>query len=147
MTLSLDFITEYFTGKWFTQLSTYLVNTHKQELYLKDLDICITKIQNKNYIISKNYQSIAINISNETLNRELQLHKVNHLNNTIYVIFDRIEDNLFKINYTITRSKYTYEEYLYLINQNLMFSIGILRNKYNYGYYGIITTSYIKLKD
>nr|YP_010937656.1 hypothetical protein RMF01_pgp114 [Palisada intermedia]WKW95771.1 hypothetical protein [Palisada intermedia] len=59
----------------------------------------------------------------------------------------QIENNLFKVNYTIIKSKYIYEEYIYLINNNLMFSIGILKNNHNYNYYGVAITSYIKLKN
>ena len=148
MTLTLDFFTKYFQGRWFTQTNTYLIRTKKQKLYLKELNILTTNIEGKSYIKKKDDKNTLLNGYNTDCNQLLNVYKTNSLDksNIVKTNIKQIENDLFKVNYLDIKDKYTYEEYIYLIHTNLMFSVGILKNKNRYSYYGIIITSYIKLK-
>nr|YP_010951949.1 Chromophore lyase CpcS/CpeS homolog [Laurencia obtusa]WMP12888.1 Chromophore lyase CpcS/CpeS homolog [Laurencia obtusa] len=144
--LTVNFLTENFAGKWSTQISTYLLKRKRHNLKLKELYIFVNNTKNKSCIENTIDKHVSINVCAQELSKELRIHKVNYLNTKMEINFKQIENNLFKVNYTIIKSKYIYEEYIYLIHNNLMFSIGILKSKYNYNYYGVIITSYIKLK-
>nr|ARW68691.1 hypothetical protein [Palisada sp.] len=148
MNLTLDFFAKNFQGRWFTQTNTYLLGTKRQKLHLKELNILITKIKDKGYIIKKDNRNTLLNIYNKDYDELLRIYKANNLNNRniVETNIGQIENNLFKVNYINIKNKYNYEEYIYLIHTNLMFSVGILKNRNNYSYYGIIITSYIKLK-
>nr|YP_010951731.1 Chromophore lyase CpcS/CpeS homolog [Laurencia elata]WMP12670.1 Chromophore lyase CpcS/CpeS homolog [Laurencia elata] len=145
--LTIDFFTENFAGKWFTQISTYLLKRKRHKLNLKELYILVNNTKNKSFIENNSDKHVSINVCKQELSKQLRIHKVNYLNTKMQINFKQIENNLFKVNYTIIKSKYIYEEYIYLIHNNLMFSIGILKSKYNYNYYGVTITSYIKLKN
>lgn len=145
--MTVDFLTENFTGKWFTQISTYLLKRKRHQLNLKELYILINRTKNKSFIENNSDKYVSINVCKQELGKQLKIHKINYLNTQMEINLKQIENNLFKVNYTIIKSKYIYEEYIYLINNNLMFSIGILKNNHNYNYYGVAITSYIKLKD
>nr|WMP11819.1 Chromophore lyase CpcS/CpeS homolog [Laurencia australis]WMP12030.1 Chromophore lyase CpcS/CpeS homolog [Laurencia australis] len=144
--LNVNFLAEKFDGKWSTQISTYLLRRKKYKLNLKELYIIVDNTSNKSFIESNSGKHVSINVCKQEFSKQLKIDKVNYLNAKIKINLKQIEKNLFKANYIIIKSKYIYEEYIYSINNNLMFSIGILKNKYNYNYYGITVTSYIKLK-
>nr|YP_010951516.1 Chromophore lyase CpcS/CpeS homolog [Laurencia catarinensis]WMP12455.1 Chromophore lyase CpcS/CpeS homolog [Laurencia catarinensis] len=144
--LNADFFTENFAGEWFTQVSTYLLRRKIHKLNLKELYIIVNYTKNNSFIEDKTDQNVLINVCIQELSKQLRIHKADYLNTKIDIKLKQIENNLLKANYTTIKSKYVYEEYIYLIHSNLMFSIGILKNKYNYSYYGITITSYIKLK-
>lgn len=145
--MTVDFLNENFVGKWFTQISTYLLKRKRHKLDLKELCIIVNNTNHKNFIENNGDKHVVINISKEKLSKLLIIHKVNYLNTKMEINFKQIENNLFKVNYKTIKRTYIYEEYIYLINNNLMFSIGILKKKYNYKYYGVTITSYIKLNN
>lgn len=142
---TINFFTTYIAGKWFAQNNIYLLNTKKRASYLRELNIIITKTHGENSISSQKTNNIAMNINNISLSKALKFYTTNNSNRTTPTTFKQIDNNLIKVNYATINNKYYYEEYMYLVNRNLIFSIGILKNKYKYSYSGVIITSYIKL--
>nr|ARW60185.1 hypothetical protein [Laurencieae sp.] len=140
-----DFFTVSFQGKWFTQTNTHLLKEKKQKVFLKELCILTNKAKDKSSITKKDENSVIINIDNRNFIKLLKVHKQTKLRVTINAIFQPINYNLFKINYSIIKNKYIYEEYIYFVNNNLMFSMGLVKSIYNNKYYGTVVTSYIRL--
>nr|CRF40102.1 Hypothetical protein orf145 [Laurencia snackeyi] len=145
--MTVDFLTENCTGRWFTQISTYLLKRKKHKLNLKELCIIINKTKKQSSIENNNGKHTLINVCKPQLSKQLRINKVNYLNIKMEISLNQIENNLLKANYITINNKYIYEEYIYSIHKNLIFSIGILKSKDNYKYYGVTITSYIKLKN
>lgn len=143
---TLNFFTQYIKGKWFVQNNIYLLSTKKRVSYLRELNIEVSQTSGVSYITNQNRKNIAININNQYSNKFLSIHTINKSNKTTKSTFKHTDNSFIKVNYATIKKKYYYEEYMYIVNTNLIFSIGILKNKYNYSYSGIIITSYIKLK-
>nr|YP_009944576.1 hypothetical protein [Osmundea sinicola]QFR99870.1 hypothetical protein [Osmundea sinicola] len=139
----INFFDQHIEGKWLTQNNNYILNTKKRKSYLRELNIQVTQTPVISHITSKHTQNIMVHINHLCKNKVLRIYKINHSKTTC----EQIDHRLIKVNYTKIENKYYYEEYIYLFNANLIFSVGILKNKHKYNYIGIMITSYIKLND
>nr|YP_009398437.1 hypothetical protein [Lophocladia kuetzingii]ARW67623.1 hypothetical protein [Lophocladia kuetzingii] len=93
-------------------------------------------LDNKKYIFEQKKAYI------ETSKQDLY-----HENNQNNSQLNFINNIVIKINSTIQDKNFSYEEYLYFVNNNLLISIGLMKYLKNLQYVGITIRSYIKLID
>ena len=143
--LNIDFFNTNTKGKWIAQTNTHILKTKKQQLYLDDLNIIINKTYYKSSITKNSQKNTLIYINNISSHQLLIIYKANET--IIKATCQKIDKYLIEVNYKNIHNKYHYTEFIYLINKNLMFSVGILKDKHSYNYYAINITSYIKLNN
>nr|YP_009394323.1 hypothetical protein [Leptosiphonia brodiei]ARW62885.1 hypothetical protein [Leptosiphonia brodiei] len=149
-----DFFLRYIKGKWFLQENFLLLNNKRQ---LKQKTSINFHVNHKAYFNKKQIVNSAQNGYNiiKFNNRDNNYRR--YLNDIFLKIFDeksRIKNlfhlqlklkGLFKIKKFYPHKKIIQDEYIYLINQNIMITINLTRNLKN-KYLGIKITSYIKKK-
>lgn len=136
-------------GNWISQKNIYFLNNKKQNKYKEQISI----IQYKNIIdlYQEELYKYKINIISKKnqLNQEYStlniypkkiIKKIDRVSKLYKIYF--ISNNLLKIQSNSINNKFTYNEYIYLINPNFKISIGILTKSKKY--IATILTSYIK---
>nr|ARW68284.1 hypothetical protein [Chondria sp. (in: red algae)] len=144
MIYSKNLSSRYFQGSWFSQTNVYMINSKKQKQFKRTLSLILNKTRKSNikWFTNDNKMKAKFNIHNT-----LKLHKNIFLNENINLTIKVLSINLLKVDYGIILNNFIYEEYIYMIHNNLMFSSGILKEIKHHKYLGIVISSYIKLNN
>nr|YP_010170948.1 hypothetical protein K8K75_pgp118 [Chondria tumulosa]QSD57089.1 hypothetical protein [Chondria tumulosa] len=146
MTTNNNLVNRYLKGSWFSQTNIYILNTKQKKILTKQLCVTFNKVKNTHKISNTNHNKITSNFNLNTSNLECKIAKISIMENKINAIIEMLNKNLFKFKSYINNNNLIYEEYLYIINNNLMFSTGTLKRLNDSKYLGITVNSYIKLK-
>lgn len=138
---------KYLSGSWLSQNTIYLIKNktrkvRKQKLLLFSIQIN-SNISEAN--CQHDFKLDKLNIENYRIILGLK-DKISS-NNNINISIEKLDIYTFKLNYDIKENNLIYEEYIDIINNNLMFSYSILKDKKYGKYLGIMTSSYIKVKN
>lgn len=141
---------EYCHGEWLLQTNTYILHSKVQRTYQQKIIICIDgknleieDKENKLYTYSKfNLEKRINKISKKQILDSKELSKVQ---DAIFNV-DITEPKLLRSSVLINDQHLVYEEYIYLIDTNMMISVGLMKRFGKSNYLTIKLTSHIKLK-
>nr|ARW63711.1 hypothetical protein [Chondria sp. (in: red algae)] len=142
-----NLLSTYLRGSWFSQTNAYLIKHKTQRVLKKKLQLLLSKSHKGNIMFCNDNHQITAKFKIQSIRGILGLPRNILLNNNIDISIERLNLNLFKINYHIIQYNFTYEEYIYTIDNNLMFSSGILKDIGHNRYLGVIISSYIRLQN
>nr|WGH13025.1 hypothetical protein Ycf58 [Echinothamnion sp.] len=117
---------EHIQGNWFLQENFYLILNKKQITYKERVNFFKNFSKNNTLDIAKYYIK---NINNQIFILKLE-HNVNQL-----VLSKRINNT----------NKFNYQEFIYIISNNFMISLIIIKNLQKNQYMGLKISSYIRL--
>nr|YP_010618678.1 hypothetical protein PN024_pgp117 [Rhodomelopsis africana]WAX02691.1 hypothetical protein [Rhodomelopsis africana] len=121
---NLSILSNQIKGDWFLQENSYLTINKQQRKYKERVSFL------------KNSQSNRFNIGNcllENANNKKLIFKV-----------EEIKENLFTIISLNRNEQIKYKEYLYIISNNFMISLIIIKNLHKKQYIGLKISSYIR---
>nr|YP_009398238.1 hypothetical protein [Thaumatella adunca]ARW67424.1 hypothetical protein [Thaumatella adunca] len=151
MELQYNSSSKNFEGQWFLQENIYISKHKIQKTYKQELIVIKNnnnlEIQSKINKIKKNILYFNINKISKKLS-QIKIVKINNLNiiNHLNIKSDLSKFNLFKTSMFINNKSLNHEEYIYIINNNIIISVSLIKNLTNNIYLGIKMSSYIKLK-
>nr|YP_009394110.1 hypothetical protein [Rhodomela confervoides]ARW62672.1 hypothetical protein [Rhodomela confervoides] len=150
MQKTLNSFIEYCHGEWLLQTNTYILKSKVQRTNQQKTIIFIDSENLRIYDEANNLQTyskfnLEINSNDMFKKQILNSNETNKVQNVIFKV-NMPESKLLKSLVLLNHQDLVYEEYLYLINQNMMISLGLMKKSGQSHYVAIKLTSHIKLK-
>nr|ARW64135.1 hypothetical protein [Chondria sp. (in: red algae)] len=142
-----NFELKYFEGLWISQNNIYLMKNKTQRNWSKNLSFIYIQNTISKRALDNNIQQMVLDIYINSIKDISLISKRVNVKKKINLHIKKINRNLLQINYESINKTFTYEEYIYTINKNLVFSTGILKNKRHNKYLANTISSYIKRKN
>ena len=147
-TPTLEFL-RYMKGQWFLQENYYLLKKKQQIQYKKKLNFFIDLNERENRYLGKNKKHIilnksileASNINSKNLHFQIESFYKNAKSSFCVEI---VKEKLLKVCKLNNHRKTIYEEYIYLINQNVIISVTSLKSLNQKQCLGVRISSYIR---
>jgi len=136
-------------GQWLLQENYYLLISKKQIQSKKKRNFLLNLYETQNQYIGKNKEQIVLytngkrsnDINFKSLYFKLECF---HKNTKSNFCVEMVKENLLRVYKLSEYKKITYEEYIYLINQNIIISITSIKSSDKKQYLSVKVSSYIR---
>ena len=147
MTNNISKIYESCYGRWFTRTDSKVLGTKKYRVSTNFVTIRGTHKIDSTTLLKRNRTSIFFGKNGTNEKSITTIKRLIEANSQVIINVIFLGSNLVKMNYNynVNTTSIKYEEYLHVVSENLMVSLGILKDSFNNQYYGVTITSYIRM--